>query len=560
MSNLTPSMSPVAAPTLTVPGIFTHPMPVADALPVSMGPGSAPKTGSGLVSEFPVTRAGTIGAGVNDTFYNRILIEPAALDLGNLLSTQARSIVVWNGFLTQQSLSAMQTSGADGISISSPVTPPYTLRALELLTYVVNVTLDGPSTIDAAINWTIGGANYTATITGSRVVVWPFAPNWSNDFTESLEWKTDVLRAYAGSEQRRSLRTKPRRSFQYQARVLNGRDASRLESIIWGWQNRIFAMPVWSDKQQLAAPVNAGDTAIAVTTSTYSFTPGSVGMLFVDSRNFEAIEISDVSSGSLLLAHPLLGSWPAGTLLMPAVLAHLPTDVSSSRYTDTALDASLQFATSPDNTDGYVPDAAAPTLYNGIEVITQKPDWSSPIGNSFEFMFDTMDGGTGPLQWDATETYPRLTRKYGWKFSNRNDILTFRQLLGRRRGKCVPAYIPSWHQDFVVTANIGATDMSIQVLDDDFALMVGVKPERSVLALRLTDGTMYFRTITGVSTPTPGYTQLSIDSKIGVEINVAQIDALYLMMLYRLATDLVEIVWKSTGVATVETSFISIPA
>jgi hypothetical protein len=559
MSNLTPSMLPGAEPTLTVPGIFQHPMPVADAVLAYAGPGGAPKTGTGIVTEPVYHLAGTIGAGINDTFYNRILIEPTLLALGNLLSTQQRSIIVWNGFLASKMLSNFQTSNASGINVTQPVVPPYTLRPLELLTYTVAITLDGPAQINAGLTWTIGGTDYTAQITGSRVVVFPFAPHWSNDFTESLEWKTNVIRAYDGSEQRRSLRTKPRRNFSFVA-TLFGRSPARLESMLWGWQNRQFAIPVWSDRTRLPNTQNAGDTSITLSTSSYSFAAGGMLILYANETSYEVAEIDTVSSGAILLKRPLGFTWPKGTSIIPIVLGHMPTEVSITRHIDDKLSANLQFSTSPDMTDPYMPDAAPATTYDGYEVLLRQPNWSGALDNTFGFEFGTVDGNTGPLAWLTTEKYPRLTRRYTWLFDSRNNILLFRQLLARLRGQAKPILIPTWHQDFVVTKDIGTTDDFVEVYDDGFQLLVGVDPTRSRLVLRLKDGTMIFRKITGLSSPNPGRTSIKIDTQWGRQIKSTDIKALNLLVLMRLATDQVEIVWKSDSVATIDTSFISVPA
>lgn len=47
------------------------------------------------------------------------------------------------------------------------------------------------------------------------VKLWPVPPDWSSPVIERLTWLTDVLTAHNQSEQRRGLRGRPVRSFEY---------------------------------------------------------------------------------------------------------------------------------------------------------------------------------------------------------------------------------------------------------------------------------------------------------------------------------------------------------
>lgn len=528
--------------------------------------GAAPvalSTGSRTVDRQPIREPkipmpGVKSLGPNDVFYNRILVEPAELALGNLLSSQTRTVKVWNGFLLQKGLSAFQTSNDAGINVSQPVAVPYAMKPLEELTYTFNITLEGSANIDANFQWTIDGANYTVRVTGSRIVVFPFGPNWRmGKFSEVLEFKTDVLRTFSGREQRRSLRSKPRRSFSYTMSV-SREDSQMFDNLMWGWQNRIFAMPVWSDKAHTTTVSPQGATVINCNTTNLSFIPGGLAIIYTGTRTYEVAEIDAVITGSLRLVRGLQASWPVDVVVMPAVLGHLPTEVSKQRHTNNTLSATVFFTTDPTATDPYLPVAAAPTVYKGVDVLTRQPNWKgNNLSLTNEFQFDTLDTGAGKIVWDATESFPRETRQYPWLLSNRVKIREFRELLGRLRGKAKTLWIPSWHIDFQVVAPISPSDTAIRVKDNGFRTLVGTNAPQANVQLRLRDGRVLWAKVMFVSA-NGADTMLGLDITFSYAITLDMIHTLYLMKLNRLATDTIEITWQSTEVATVDTNFTTV--
>lgn len=559
MSVMWPSLAPVDNQGPHASNAFDTSLPAdtgADQVSPSLASGI--KSGNGLVGETPRQIAGKIWPGVNDTFYNRILIDPVSLEMGNLLSNQTRSIVVWNGFLVDKQLTGLQRVNDTGISLTQPVAPPYAMRPLEQLTYVLNVSTDGPAVINAQYIWTVDGVDYAAAVSGRRVVIWPYGPNWNGDVTEDLAWLTDVLRSFDGSEQRRSVRTKARRSFSYPFMTARA-ESARLENLLWGWQNRIYALPVFTDKPRMAADHLQGSTVLNVPTATYSFVKGGLAAVFADERTIEVVEVDSVEVGRLLLTRPLERNWPTGTTVMPMVLGHLPTSVPLARRTSQALTGVLTFTCDPVTVDPYTPDAAAPVLYDDIEVLLRQPNWNSGLSNDFQFQFDTIDQQTGAIVWDQTEEYPRIQRAYTWLLNGRPQILAFREMLGRRRGRAKTLWVPTWHDDFVVQRAIGAADTGIAVLENEFRQMVGVDPTRDRVMIRLRDGSVFYRKIVGLSSDGTN-ALLTLDAALGREVPAAQVKTIHLLMRSRLATDTITLTWKSDEVATVSAAFITVPA
>lgn len=548
---------------------FTQPGPHADgafdiSLPVNDDADAignpilgASKSGQGLVDELPRALRAAVWPGVNDTFYNRILIEPSLLEMGNLLSNQTRPIAVWNGYLTRKNLESVQRINDAGIDFAQPVDAPYLMRPLETLTYVLNIKTDGPAVINASYVWTIDGVKYGADVTGRRVQIWPFGPSWDSPVTESLEWLTNVLRSFSGKEQRRAMRSKPRRTFSYTFKTFRMQSA-RLESLLWGWQNRIYALPVWTDRSRLQEAASQGDEVILLDTRNYSFKAGDLAILFGDSERMEVVEIESLAVDRINTARPLEAGWPKGTRVMPVVLGHLPTSVPLMRYTSQAVVGTLTFETDPTQTNPYLPDSVPAVSYNDREVLMRQPNWKGGLNNSFEYAFDRLDQLTGAITYDTTEQFPRIVRDYSWLLNGRQQIADFRSMLGRRMGQQRSLYVPSWHDDMRVGRTIGAADIGISIdPNTDFRLLVGVDPARDRLMIRLKDGSYYFRRVVGVSADS-SFTILTIDQALGREITVDMVKTIHFLMCSRLATDRVDIVWQNGRVATVGTTITTI--
>src|SRR5690606_25067648 len=88
------------------------------ALPYESGaqsmPGAAP-----LVSDWPVSAAPRVLSGALqkcfvDDYYYRIHMLPTAIDVGNLVTEQVHTILMWNAFLSPVQLLDISTVGGDG--------------------------------------------------------------------------------------------------------------------------------------------------------------------------------------------------------------------------------------------------------------------------------------------------------------------------------------------------------------------------------------------------------------------------------------------------------------
>jgi hypothetical protein len=99
----------------------------------------------------PGVRGGGFGP---DDWYDRIHVLPSSIALGNLVSTQTRTVAVWNAWLnTPQMLLALTGISAEGIALSGQEPPVLAFGPLQERQWQISITPSGPVIIDATEQW-----------------------------------------------------------------------------------------------------------------------------------------------------------------------------------------------------------------------------------------------------------------------------------------------------------------------------------------------------------------------------------------------------------------------
>lgn len=382
--------------------------------------------------------------------------------------------------------------------------------------------------------------------------VFPFKPNWATPFNESLEWKTDVITSFAGNEQRRSLRVTPRRSFEYQFGTAYS-SAQRIENMIYASHSREFLLPVWSDACKLSEDAAAGQKVIRCAPLMYSFNSGDLAVIYADENNYEVFEVASFDVDQINSLGNLTATWSSGVRVFPLVIGHLPTTIPTQRLNDSVLVGTLTFNTRPGETYTFLPVEVASETYAGLEVLTRQPNWKDAISNDFTRDFMVADSGVGPVGYYSRSRHHQIVRPYQWLLRTREEVVTFRKFIQRMRGQAKTCWVPSWHNDFTLVTTSGISS-DLTVVGDSFHTFVGLDTDRDRIMCRLFDGTVAYRQIVGTAL-SGGDTVLSLDATI----DRATIKSISILLRCRIATDKVVIPWQTTGVATPQITFTTVP-
>lgn len=506
---------------------------------------AAPRAGALMdsqpLAEPALMEGGCRAAGFGGDLFGRLIPSPTALELGNLLSVQVREVRIWNTFFTAQVCSAIQGEGTEGMALL-PDGVPFTVAALTEAVFSLTVLTNGPAIIEGRYRFIFAGGTAAVRISGRRLVVFPFIPEAPVE--ESLEWLSDVLEAYDGSEQRCQIRRAPRQEFAWEVVAPNGLERQRLQALLGGWQARVFGMPVWPQQRFLSAPVPAGAESIAVDSRFAEYREGGTALLWRSALQYEAVEITSLTEQSLLLARPTLADWPAGSSLVPLRQARLPDAVpledgiTYGRYR-------LHWRVL-DNEPLSAPPP--PVTYLGYEVLTA-PTRLTDEGTAPRELFwpmEVLDYGSGMVAVESRMSHARVNSpRLFMKPDQREAAWTLRRWLHGLAGQTTPFWLPSDGADLTVAAEFAADQTDIVIEAVGYARYLLGDPMYRHLCFRLPDGSVRLRKVLG-ATEGDGVETLSLDAALGLSGGPDTFKVSYLRLV-RLAADRIELVWDGPG-------------
>lgn len=491
-----------------------------------------------------------------DDWYYRIHFSPGVLSLGNLSGDQQRVLVLWNAFFNTVSFDDFVLGNAEGLSYEATKDPPTTLAPLELVTYTFSISANGPPVINATATWTIDGVEYVVPITGRRTVLFAFSPNWQQPVTETIEWKTTVVQTYSGLEQRVKIRDIPRRIFDYQLRV-HEQHANNLDNLLFGWTGRMYALPLWHERNTLNDIASAGDETLLFNTFGCSYAVGQVVVLYRDSKLYELAEVLSVQSDSLTLVGPLINTWPAGTAVFP-VLVSIPNEqFSTTRRVPTHIDAVVRMTANPTDVVARLPIAAAPATYRGEELFTLETNWITPLTVQVNARQKMVDNGQGPMRLSPKADFPSITRGMRWLLKNRIAAEELRAFFVRRKGRQVPVWMPSGANDFKLLEDVPTGQTSLLLRRNDYGSLIAGNAARRDVVFVMRSGARYPRRILAVEDDGDN-SQMTIDSGLPLDVSPGDIKRISYLGLYRLGADAVSFTWQTAQVAEVQVNFVLI--
>ena len=190
-----------------------------------------------------------MGGSVADLIYGQLHLYPSEVRLGLLSGIEAFEVVLWNATFAPVRLTGVGSTESSGTTLSgfSTGTLPPTGAMKGLLT----VLDSGPAQQDTTYAFVTGIGTRSLTVTASRVLLFPFWPDWSDGLEIDYAFDTVLTRGEDGGEQRRPLAKRPLRTLR--ATIWgDGVNGQRLHHLVQQGKDRVFGVPLWQEALDVA--------------------------------------------------------------------------------------------------------------------------------------------------------------------------------------------------------------------------------------------------------------------------------------------------------------------
>jgi hypothetical protein len=510
------------------------------------------------------------GTGIGFDYWERILLDPNVVDLGNVVSDVEVNVTIRNTFRRDtKDITDIDNNAGAGITVTGSI-PPTTIAPLFDKIYVITVATVGPPNIDGTIDWTTTVGILTLTLTGTRIIIFPYPPE--RGIKEELNWLTDVLKSSDGTEQRHSLRVNPRQVVSYDVFAQNQSDVNNIRNLMIDWTTRVFGVPIWWHELSLTADVAASDLIVNVLPGgldTADFRIGGLAMIYQENddgtRTLDTLEIANVigsvaspesTQNTITFATAIQndydGSKATITPVYPGILAN-GASVNNYKKGDSARYLTkFRILDNIPSIRGLEPgDYPELSDFDGTPriVIDDKIFIDSNVfQEKFVQKAQLIDFGLGTFTQLTQELKARRITPFGWRIETAEEQRKVRSLLHHLRGKVRTVWVPTWRDDFELISNIGGGASTIDVANEGFSKYVGGSKPWAGLRIEKTDGTVFYHRITIATEIDTTTDRLSIDPVTASALTIAEVERLDLMVLSRLTDDSVEIVhnWKDS--------------
>lgn len=488
-----------------------------------------------------------IGAAVDsfrDDWYYRIHIVPNPIDVGNLAQDQQRQVEVFNAWFVDKTLSSVLARDDGGLTLTQPVVTPYDYRLLESQFYDLSITTKGPAVIDAGYKFNFGAESPELIVNGRRVVLWPFKPNGRRSMLDRLNWKTEVLGHYDGSEQRRKLRKYPRRSLEYRMTIAAA-DRQLLAPLLVGWQSRNYVLPLWMDGSFLTADAGLGSNQLMVDDVGPGWVDDDFAVLFKSPTQHEVVEVESVNGNQVTLKRDLVATWPAGTRVYPARPAWLNPEQNITRVTTAINDAVLRWEIRQERMQ---PPANALPEYRGAPVLEDMPNGREAVPYEWRRALARLDNGTGIPDVRDKNDWASTRESFLYTWPDRENIRYWQGLLYGFAGRLNGFWSPTWVDDMTLVAVVASGAVSFDIVNIGYARLIASGEGWRDLRIALRDGTLLYRRILAATEISESVERLTLDAAPGLEINPADIRLISFLQWSRLDADLIEMQWHTSAV------------
>lgn len=529
-------------------------------------------TGHGIAIS-ATTHDGLVAPYWGDTWFDRIHLLPRSkIEFGNIVTFTTQTFELYSAYreptvATLNTITNNLGAGSDIPDISVPSDlDPFTSfldsssTRLNPVLPTLEVDAEGAAVFDSTVDFSFSTGDMVAlAASGNRISVW--SEIWESDFEETLEFKTDVMTALSGKEQRVALRSQPRSLFRTKFR-LTEKNRQHVQMLLHGWQSQLWALPMFHNGSKTTAAISINDTSATVdNTDNRDYRVGGYAIVYQDSQVYDVVEVSAVTSTTVTFTNtPVLHAYSKGVQVFPVRLAFIRNLVQGTRQKTKLEDFDVVWQAYDNDTGAPAGSTAGQTTFNSkvlFDACNLMEGDSMQVRHQSDVKF--VDNQTGVVEsfsrWDRNK---RGSTK-GFFMANREEILEVRNLLVALGGKQTSFYLPTFIEDFTPQSGITVAAFTLDIDNIEYARFAST-PKNGKKYVRLTynDGTTETNEIVSATKVSDTLERLTMQTAWAASKTVDEIERVEFIELVRFDADRFIFRYRRPGQATLVAPVITV--
>lgn len=469
-----------------------------------------------------------------DIFYFRIWPLPAVLDVQNPKRGLPIEFRIWNAYLEDNNLLSITPTNAEGLTLD--VAPIDTFERLELRTAHAVIGPTAPNQIDAFF---LFGFNEGHALLRLLAVLADIIPIIAEaNIAEKLEWKTDILTNYNGSEQRIALRSRPRRTLSMDYVLTSDADRKAMYDKIFKTANLTVIAPSYQYQSRVKVSTVIGDNKLYTNTRRADLRAGESVLITAKNGLQFLYEVDSVFSDHVTITTAFSQVIEKGAMVCAAFDGRYTSKPTISMN---ALGGKTQLGvliSNPRQQLAWPGAAIAVPTFNGRPLLLRRPLANEEAGEEFDMGVDVIDNVTGKPAYYSSWTQPFVSgeRQYLIQTLFEPDELEFwRTFLDAINGKQKSFYTPTFRDDLIWDDSSPFLVGEMTVMGTEYATLYFGKPSYMQLQVETDVGT--FEVGVEAVVNLGDRTRITFSNLIDVDVSHAVVSRISYLMRVRFGTD-----------------------
>lgn len=477
-------------------------------------------------------------------FFDNTFISPSKIDAGVVVPDAEFGFELWHSYTTPKELSGVSESGAYGVrltGLTSGTLLPFTTFAYGVSLSRANGVIDYKASFDFG-----AGSACTFSLTASMALVMPERIDWSTQPELSIQYLTEVIESFDGTEQRIALRDTPRVSLSYtysmtdeQQYLFDNKLATSLGSML---------VPMWPLQCRLSHGISTGDARISLA-DVSAHLGSSETILISENDRHEVLSVESVDGWSVTVSRLTKNDFSESAIVVPLRIAY-PADESNS----TSLLRSFDQHTITYDLDETQTLKPAPVddfeRLNARPIFPFRPDRSKDLTTQYSRLRETLDPLIG-----ARSIYNRArgsVKVLGQTFtffseSERQRFEDFAELMNGAQGEF---YMEGPGQAFELSEDVVVPTYKFKIKSSGYTNFANSHSLATNIAIKLYNGTTIYKTILSATT-NPDGTETITTKELTNNLKTSDIETIVPLYLARFDSDEFRYIFDTSEVSTI---------